>query len=478
MATTSRQNLKEDVQRERDKKRQQVRDEIRRKNPRLLDTITEFQPDAVEIEQRSIPGGARWTLYTVFALIAAICLWAAWAEVDRVVTAPGKFVIDKAIMIQTAADAPIREIHARFGQIVKANDLLATLDQTFSEADVNQVVAKLNSFNAAFERLKAERDGLDFSIAGHENDLAWITQFSSFVERKNEYQSKIAEFASEHKKLELQIANNEITIETQNDLLKVLKEIAKKFAELAADGNKSEIESKDKQLQVQKTIAEIKTLEGKAKEIEAEMAALADRKAAFEANWRSEIAKLMAQTYSEISENNQLLNKANRAKELVEIRVPNDLPYKEFYVLEVADRTVGSTAKSGEPLFKLIPTDATIEVEIKVPDKDVGQVKIGQQVRIKLSSLPYQRHGYLTGVIRTISEDSIERDASAGMPRELTFIARVELTKETVLENVPDSFRLRPGLLADTEIKVGRRRVYEYFLYPLIRSLDSSIREP
>ena len=46
------------------------------------------------------------------------------------------------------------------------------------------------------------------------------------------------------------------------------------------------------------------------------------------------------------------------------------------------------------------------------------------------------------------------------------------------LENVPDNFRLMPGMATTVEIKVGRRKVIEYFLYPLLRYLDESIREP
>jgi hemolysin D len=478
MATTGRSNLKQDVQAERERKRQIARDEIRRKDPRLSKTLIEFQPDAVEIEQRSVPGGARWTLYTVFALIAAVCIWAAWAEVDRIVVAPGKFVVDKAIMIQPGTSAPIREIHAKFGQIVRANDLLATLDPTFSDADVNQIKAKLNSLQAAHDRLTAELEEQEFSLVGKERDPAWLTQLKTYLERKNELQSRNNEFASEQAKLEVQTENNAITIDMQKEYLAALEDIEKTFRKLAEKGNASPIDYEDKRLQVAKARAELKTAQGKTLEIAAEKKALSDRQEAFMANWRSEIAKEIADTYAQISENEQMLNKAMRAQQLVEIRVPTDLPYKEFYVLEVADRTVGSVAQTGEALFKLVPTDALVEVEIKLPDRDIGQVKVGQEVRLKLSALPYQRHGYLTGIVRTISEDSVEREDTPGVPRQITFIARVELTEATALENKPDSFRLRPGMLADTEIVVGKRRVYEYFLYPLIRSLDSSIREP
>jgi HlyD family secretion protein len=39
-------------------------------------------------------------------------------------------------------------------------------------------------------------------------------------------------------------------------------------------------------------------------------------------------------------------------------------------------------------------------------------------------------------------------------------------------------YRLLPGMTADADIKVGKRRVIEYILYPLMGAVDSSIREP
>jgi len=46
------------------------------------------------------------------------------------------------------------------------------------------------------------------------------------------------------------------------------------------------------------------------------------------------------------------------------------------------------------------------------------------------------------------------------------------------LRAVPKDFRLIPGMTLTAEIKVGDRRVITYLLYPVIRSLDETMREP
>ena len=46
------------------------------------------------------------------------------------------------------------------------------------------------------------------------------------------------------------------------------------------------------------------------------------------------------------------------------------------------------------------------------------------------------------------------------------------------LRDVPRNFRLIPGMAVTAEIKAGERTILSYFLYPLLRGLDESIREP
>ncbi len=80
----------------------------------------------------------------------------------------------------------------------------------------------------------------------------------------------------------------------------------------------------------------------------------------------------------------------------------------------------------------------------------------------------------LIGKVRNISEDTIRRgdnEQAAAYYR-----ARVAISGE--LHGVKESFRLIPGMEAECEIKCGRRRVIEYVLYPFLKALDETAREP
>src|SRR5690348_1059710 len=89
----------------------------------------EFQPEAVEIEQRPLPRSARLTLYLLFALVVSAIGWAAVAHVDRVVVAHGKLVTTApTIVVQPLETSVVRSLDARLGDVVHKGDVLATLD--------------------------------------------------------------------------------------------------------------------------------------------------------------------------------------------------------------------------------------------------------------------------------------------------------------------------------------------------------------
>ena len=149
-------------------------------------------------------------------------------------------------------------------------------------------------------------------------------------------------------------------------------------------------------------------------------------------------------------------------------------------VLEIANRTIGSVVREAETLFVLVPRDVPLQAEVNVEGRDIGQVSVGQPVRIKFEAFPFQKYGTGTGTVRVISQDSFSPDPKAEGARRATapyYRLLVDLL-DTYLRLSPDRVQFIPGMAVTAELKVGRRSVMSYFLYPLLRGLDESIREP
>jgi HlyD family secretion protein len=171
------------------------------------------------------------------------------------------------------------------------------------------------------------------------------------------------------------------------------------------------------------------------------------------------------------------LQKAEKRNTLVVLRAPRDA-----VVLEIPKKSVGSVAQAGEPMFTLVPTDVPLEVELQVASPDVGFVKPGDPVKIKLDAFPFQKYGTLKGKVQVVSEDAFTRDPYASAAKSLAgnyYLARVRLESTELERKSPrnEDVSLRPGFTLSGEIVIGRRSVMSYFLYPLIGTLDESLRE-
>lgn len=491
-ANGTRVEQEETVREQRERRRREHRQEQHRKRSNHDALINEFQPDAVEIEKSTVPGGARFTLWAVFFFIAATVAWACWAKVDRIVTAQGKLVtVDPPILIDTKLATPIASMNAKFGDKVPAGFLIATVDPTFSDADMKQLEAQQASLLAVIARLKAERDNVEFSIAGHDLERDWLMQYQLYLERKREYDAEILKFQTQRETLEVQLENNATEIENNLANYENYTDYLKDIKKLFINGSASKIEVL--RWEMQASDAKMKVLSGSSatKELRKAIESNAAEEAAFRAKKRTETVTELVTATDSYSGLEQELNKAIRQNQFVELRVPDDLPYREFFVLEVAEKSVGTIMQPGEPLFKLIPVDADLEVEVDVEGRDIGRVQIaseeqitadelpgGSSARVKLGSFPYQKHGTIQGAVRAISEGAFEQQAPNGMATGVTtYKARVQLFKPYGLEELPENFRLLPGMTATVELKIGNRRVIEYFLDPLIR-YGEALREP
>ncbi|MBF0307449.1 MAG: HlyD family efflux transporter periplasmic adaptor subunit, partial [Alphaproteobacteria bacterium] len=140
-----------------------------------------------------------------------------------------------------------------------------------------------------------------------------------------------------------------------------------------------------------------------------------------------------------------------------------------------AQRSVGSIQQAAEALVTMVPLNAELEAEVRIAPDDVGLLKTGLPAKVKLDAFPFQKHGTLEAELRTISENTFTTDNRPDSPSH--YKALLHLTKVD-LRNVPEEQRFLPGMTLVGEIKLGTRSVISYFLYPLIRTFDESLREP
>lgn len=437
----------------------------------LKKLLDEFLPEARAIELREPHHASRLTLRVLLAMIVVALLWATFSDVDRVVTARGRLVNPLPNMVvQPLEPAVLRSIDVRVGQVVKKGAVLATLDTTFPSADAAQLGVREETLKARAQRLEFELKGSgDLASA----DARTRKEADVLAERRASYAARLRQYDETAARLRASLDTNRRDQETYGARLKSLREMEDMYSRLVEQkfGSRTAYLSvQEKRLEVERDYANAVSRE---KEIRREIAAASAERTAFVKGWRQKVLEEYSEISQQRDEVSQQLSKAKRREELVRLVAPEDA-----VVMDIGKKSVGSVVKDAEPLFTLVPLNATLEAEVEVSPSDVGDLRAGDKARIKVDTFPFQKHGTLAGQLTSVSADAFSRQASGASLAGETYyyLARVEL-KETKLKNISESARLLPGMTVQAELVVGQRSVISYFLYPVIRILDESIRE-
>src|SRR5690606_35607348 len=102
---------------------------------------------------------------------------------------------------------------------------------------------------------------------------------------------------------------------------------------------------------------------------------------------------------------------------------------------------------------------------------DIGHLTTGDRARIKFDAFPFQEHGTVAGEVVSISENSFAKQTGADQQGGPAFYKVRIALGEGQLRDLPETFRMLPGMTLSAEIHAGDRTVISYFLYPLIRGL-------
>ena len=140
-------------------------------------------------------------------------------------------------------------------------------------------------------------------------------------------------------------------------------------------------------------------------------------------------------------------------------------------VQELKIHTVGAVVTPAEVLMTIVPAQAAIEVEAMLQNKDIGFVDDGQAAEVKVDAFNFTKYGLIAAKLVNISNDAVE-DQQLGW----VFKLRLELEQEDIAVE-GKSVKLIPGMAVTAEIKTGKRRLIEYFLSPLLRYQQESVRE-
>lgn len=436
-------------------------------------TEIDFLPDADAIERNPLPRFVRLTLHVMLGAFVTFIVWANVSQVEQVVIAHGKLVNPLPnIVVQPLETSIVQRIEVRAGQIVKKGQLLATLDPTFTQADEAQLRNRVRSLDTQAESLRAELSG-KAAPARAASDADQLLQAQLSTERQANYEAQKRRMDENIERLKASMETSKRDQAVLAQRVKSLAEIESMQERLMAEnfGAKMHLlEARDRRLEVERSM-----VMGRNKDIELqrELAAAEAERSAFNKSWRQKTMEDLLAATRERNSMGEQLAKADKRHQLVHLTAPADA-----VVLEVAKLSTGSIAREAETMFTLVPLGAGMEAEVQVNSADIGYIKQGDPVHMKVDAFPFQKHGMLDGKLRVVSQDAFKREQVApGQGTDAYYLGRVDFGT-SALRKMDAGKRMLPGMTVTGEIVIGKRSVMSYLLWPLTKAMDEAIREP
>jgi hemolysin D len=446
----------------------------------------EFLPAALEIMEKPPSPGLRMLLLMTCGFFVLALAWSIIGKVDVVAVASGKITPSgKVKTIQPMEIGSVRAIHVRNGEHVEDGQLLVELDPTLAAAEETQARQTLLTASIVQARngaLLAYLDGRPHRFEAPEGTPPTTAAIEEQFVRTSiaEYEAQLASLRQQIAERKAELASAEAEVTKLRRTLPLVDQQLEARRQLVEGGNFARLKLLEyEQLRIEHT----QNIEVQLASAERARAAMTSLEAEIR-KLRETFAKAAVTELAEATSKGQLaaedLRKATRRREFLQLRAP-----VRGTVQQLVLATIGGVVQPAQPLMTIVPEGADIEVEAHVLNKDIGFVREGQPVRVKLEAFPFTDYGLVSGVVESISRDAIDL-SQTGAPQHdekgrpvqpgLVYAARIRLLETSIRVDDRDH-RLGPGLAVQAEIKTGERRIIQYLLSPITQAFDEAGRE-
>lgn len=442
----------------------------------------DFAPPLLRIQDQPPAPLAGWMLRLLLALLAGLLLWSVFGRLDIVAVADGKLVPSTYLkIVQPAEQGIVKEILVKEGEAVKEGQVLIRMDPALTGADVSAMQAEYHNKRIALRRIDAQMRGARFTRAKDDPVDLFLQVETQYRANVQAYENALAQERSLLEKAKYDLAAAQATKSKLEQVLPHYVEQEKAFEKLAKDGFAGRLMVTDKQRERIEKEQDLRTQEFTIRSNQSLIEQSERKIAQITADYRRSLQTERIEAAAQAERARQELAKHEHRFGLLELRAP-----QPGVVKDLATHTVGTVASPGTILMTLVPENDDMLAEVWVLNQDVGFVRPGQDVKLKLVAFQFQKYGMIEGKVRQVSADATEApsantrsDALSGRDRPmgpLAYRALVDLKSQT-LDADKEDYRVSSGMQVAGEIHLGTRSILEYLLSPVQKAWHEAARE-
>ena len=374
-----------------------------------------------------------WPMISILSAgFAALAFWASQSDLDQLVRATGQVIPDARTQIIQAADGGVLfELRVQEGQAVKAGQILAVLEKERAQAGFKEIVARVASLRAILDRTNAEIS---------QKPLLFNKQSAAFPEfttaQAGLYMQRKKTLDEEMGYLQEALANAKEELDMNQKLMKT--------------GDTSRLDLLRSERQVTD---------------------LAGRISATRNRYLQEARQDASKAEEELATTQQKLNERQSILNHTDLTSPVGGVVKYLRV-----NTIGGVLRPGDELMQIAPTDGGFFVEGRVTPSDVGSLKLGLPVTVRVDAFDYSIYGTLKGSLTHISPDTLSEQGSRG---ETNVFYRIQVRLDADQSHNPraQDIVIKSGMTTSLDIRTGERTVLQYLIKPIFKAFQGAMAE-
>ena len=417
---------------------------------------------------------------SIALLLFALLLWAAFTTVNEMATTYGEIVpLGPKHVVQHLEGGIVKTVFVKDGDQVEQGQLLMVMDPEAYSSDLKQMQSREISLMLNETRLQAYIDHKEPNLEEWRQTIL-RSPYDSFDkqqlekmiqneyallklqnEKRNDQKAVITAQIGSAKK---EIAQLEKDKKVLDENLKLYDQEYNMYQKLSG----KDIISKRDFLIVQRRLntarGEESQLDTKTEKAKQDLAEAQSRLSEVESNLHEQASQELNNTHNELLQVRHAIAKAQDKVNRLEIKSPVAGTIKGLRVAR------GSVVVPGGELLDIVPKDRELVVENKISTRDIGHIKVGDAVKVKIMTYDFARYGSLEGKLTDISASTFT-DAE-GVPY---YKGTIQLFRDQSGKN--GITRLLPGMTVEADIITGERSLLTYLLTPIEVSVKSSFRE-
>ena len=431
-------------------------------------------------------------LVALCAFLVGTLAWASIAEVELSAAAPGRVVPHGQVKtIRSFEQGKIKRIAVEEGSVVQRGDVLVELDSTLVDAEIAKHTSEfgIKSTEAArLEALLGWREGKPFRPPpGAPKEIVSINA-SLLADQIASHRARLRELDSRIEERQAQLRTLGAGLAKYQRLLPILRERTRMREVLYRKDHGSKLDLFTEQERLVELEGNLALRKEELVQAEASLAALRAQRQQMVSEFDRERRSALATVRERMIVLHQDIRQAREHHARHTLVSPVD-----GVVQDLAVHTENGMVEPGARLMVIVPRNAGIRVEALVSNADIGFVKPGQRVTLKITTFDFRRYGAIQGTVRHIGEDAVNAGVQPGgallagaatptshPPGAATtgpmFKALIELDR-TYMEIEGQRIPLLPGMSAEAAVILGKQRVIDYVLQPLRGYRQDAFRE-